>query len=83
MDDEIRQILVKYGRIPVNVATLSDDDGLFEAGMTSHANVNVMLALEEAFDIEFPEAMLRRSTFSSIAAIRDALLELSAVRVVP
>jgi len=77
MDDEIRQILVTHSRIPVDVATLSDDDDLFEAGMTSHANVNVMLALEDAFDFEFPEAMLRRSTFSSISAIRDAVTELT------
>jgi len=83
MDDEIREILVECGRIPVDVATLSDDDGLFEAGMTSHANVNVMLALEDAFDIEFPEAMLRRSTFSSIAAIRDAVTYLTTVGVAP
>jgi acyl carrier protein len=46
MEDEIRQILATHGRIPVDIATLSDDDDLFEAGMTSHANVNVMLALE-------------------------------------
>jgi len=41
--------------------------------MTSHASVNVMLALEEAFDVEFPESMLRKSTFESVAAIRTAL----------
>jgi acyl carrier protein len=80
MDDEIRQILTEYGRMPVDVAALADDDGLFEAGMTSHANVNVMLALEDAFDIEFPEAMLRRSTFASIAAIREAVNELLTVQ---
>lgn len=79
MDDQIRQILASHGRIPVDVATLTDDDDLFEAGMTSHANVNVMLALEDEFDVEFPEAMLRRSTFASIAAIRDAVHELTAV----
>lgn len=79
MDDQIRQILATHGRIPVDVATLSDDDDLFEAGMTSHANVNVMLALEDAFDIEFPEAMLRRSTFASITAIREAVTGLTAV----
>ena len=44
--------------------------------MTSHASVNVMLALEDEFDIEFPEAMLRKSTFESIAAIRGAFGEL-------
>jgi acyl carrier protein len=79
MDEQIRQILAAHGRIPVEVETLSDNDDLFEAGMTSHANVNVMLALEDAFDIEFPEAMLRRSTFASVAAIREAVTELTSV----
>ena len=38
--------------------------------MTSHASVNVMLALEGEFEIEFPDHMLKRSVFESIA--RDA-----------
>ncbi|MGH9091704.1 MAG: acyl carrier protein [Acidimicrobiales bacterium] len=79
MDDQIRQILASHGRIPVDVETLTDEDDLFEAGMTSHANVNVMLALEDAFDIEFPEAMLRRSTFATVGAIREAVEGLTAV----
>jgi len=45
--------------------------------MTSHASVNVMLALEDAFDIEFPEHMLRKRTFESVTAIRAALSELT------
>lgn len=83
MDEEIRQILATHSRIPRDVATISDDDELFEAGMTSHANVNVMLALEDSFDIEFPEAMLRRSTFSSIAAIRTAVTDLTLTGATP
>jgi acyl carrier protein len=46
--------------------------------MTSHASVNVMLALEDAFGVEFPDAMLRKSTFASVSAIRDALGTLGA-----
>ncbi len=42
--------------------------------MTSHASVNVMLALEDALDIGFPEAMLRKATFESVAAIEAALI---------
>lgn len=45
--------------------------------MTSHASVSVMLALEETYGVEFPEYLLRKSTFSSIAAIRQALDDLS------
>jgi acyl carrier protein len=78
MDDSIRRILSEHGRMPVDVSTLDDEADLFEHGLTSHANVNVLLALEEEFDIEFPEEMLRRSTFESIAAIRAALGQLMA-----
>jgi acyl carrier protein len=44
--------------------------------MTSHASVQVMLALEEAFDVEFPDSMLTRSVFGSIASISAALEQL-------
>ena len=54
--------------------SLADDADLYQAGMTSHASVNVMLALEDNFDIEFPDAMLNRGVFESIASI-DAALE--------
>jgi hypothetical protein len=36
-----------------------------------------MLALESAFDIEFSDHMLKRSVFSSVASIRDAVAELA------
>jgi acyl carrier protein len=73
LDANIREILGKQGRLPVDANLLNDTDDLFEAGMTSHASVNVMLALEDTFDIEFPEELLRKATFSSILAIRAAL----------
>jgi acyl carrier protein len=77
MDEIIRNILTEHGRFPVAVATISDADDLFLAGMTSHASVNVMLELEDEFDFEFPESMLRKSAFGSVAAIRTALIELT------
>jgi acyl carrier protein len=78
MNEKIRQVIADHARLPADVRTLSDDDDLFQAGMTSHASVNVMLGLEDAFDIEFPDRMLRREVFESIAAIRAALEELQA-----
>jgi acyl carrier protein len=76
MTDEIRAVLAEHGRLATDVSTLADDDDLYQAGLTSHAGVNVMLALEDAFDVEFPEAMLRKKTFESVAAIKGALDEL-------
>jgi len=78
MTDKIRQTLRDHARLPVDVETLSDDADLYQAGMTSHASVNVMLALEDAFDVEFPDHLLRRSVFESVASIRAALNELHA-----
>jgi acyl carrier protein len=77
MTDQIREIVKQHGRMPADVDSLPDDADLFVAGMSSHASVNVMLALENAFDVEFPDEMLTRSTFASIAAIRVALEQLS------
>ena len=76
MNDEIRQIIREHARLPVDVDSLTDDADLYEAGMTSHASVNVMLAIEDHFDLEFPDHMLKRSVFESIAAIASALQEL-------
>lgn len=76
MTEEIRNVLRDHARLPGDVDSLRDHDDLYQAGMTSHASVNVMLALEDAFDVEFPDAMLKRSSFESIAAIRDVLGEL-------
>jgi acyl carrier protein len=76
VNDEIRQIIRDHARLPVDVDSLSDNADLYEAGMTSHASVNVMLAIEDHFDLEFPDHMLKRSVFESIAAIASALQEL-------
>ena len=76
MKDQIRQVIKEHGQLSVDIDTLGDDSDLYQAGMTSHASVNVMLGLESAFDIEFPDQMLTRSVFSSVAAIRGALSQL-------
>jgi acyl carrier protein len=77
MDDEIRSVLATHARLATPVDALGVDTDLYDAGMTSHASVTVMLALEDAFDIEFPERLLRKATFSSVSAIRAALEQLT------
>ena len=75
--DTIREIIAEHGRLSVDVGTLAVGDDLYAAGLTSHASVSLMLAIEDAFDIEFPEELLKRSTFGSIAAIEEAVNELA------
>ena len=76
MKDQIRQILSDHARLSSDASALDDDADLYQAGMTSHASVNVMLALEDAFDVEFPDAMLKRSVFQSVSSIAAALSSL-------
>lgn len=74
----IRAVLRDHGRLKQDVALLDPGADLYQSGLTSHASVNVMLALESAFDVEFPDHMLKRSVFGSIESIRRALGELAA-----
>ena len=67
---------MEIGLLQADINTLADDADLYAAGLTSHATVNLMLALEEAFDVEFPDRLLRRRTFSSVNAIAEALAEI-------
>jgi acyl carrier protein len=73
MDEMIRSILAQHGRLSADVAQLDDEADLYRVGLTSHASVNVMLALEDAFDVEVPDTMLRKATFQSIGAIRSMI----------
>ena len=73
---KIRNILKQHGRLSKEVEGLADGADLYQAGMTSHASVNVMLALEAEFDIEFPDHMLRRDVFASMIAMSLAIQEL-------
>ena len=44
--EAIRAILREHGRLAEDVATLCDQSDLFQAGLSSHASVTLMLALE-------------------------------------
>jgi acyl carrier protein len=77
MQDQIRDILVKYASLPA-AADLDQKADLFSAGMSSHGSVQLMLALEDTFDIEFPDNLLNRKSFSTIAMIEQVVAQLVA-----
>ncbi len=76
-NERIRDILRQYGRLSVDIDGLSDEADLYAAGLTSHTTVSVMVALEDHFGVEFPERMLRRRSFESVASISAAIAELT------
>lgn len=71
--ETIRQVLAEHGRLTKDAMQLSADADLYQLGLTSHASVNIMLALEGAFDIEFPDYMLTRGMFASIDSLGSAV----------
>lgn len=70
---KVRHVLSQHGRLSTPVDQILDTSDLYNAGLTSLATVGLMLALEEQFDIEFPDKMLGRKTFASIESIVGAI----------
>lgn len=77
MEEIVREVLSQHAGLVRDAMSLDSYADLFAAGMTSHASVNVMLGLEDALDVEFPDSLLKKSTFTSIASIIDAVDSLS------
>jgi acyl carrier protein len=73
MQDQIRDVLATHGRMAIDPREVDERADLYELGLTSHASVDVMLALEEEFDIEFPDEVLKKSTFESVHNIAQVI----------
>ena len=78
--NKIRMILKTHGKLSVDAVTLADNDDLYEAGLSSFATVQLMLALEDEFGVEIPEKLLNRRTFASISAIANVVESLNGAR---
>lgn len=57
----------------VDPRTVTADADLYQLGLTSHASVNMMLTLEDEFDVEFPDEALKKSTFACVCNIEQGL----------
>ncbi|MFN8073386.1 MAG: acyl carrier protein [Mycobacterium sp.] len=73
MQEQIRRVIAAHGRLPVDALEVPANADLYALGFTSHASVNVMLALEDEFDVEFPDEVLKKSTFASVENIERVL----------
>jgi acyl carrier protein len=77
---QIRDILARHARLSVDVSQLQDESDLYQAGLTSLITVNLLLAIEDHFDVEFPDELLSRRTFQSIRALAEAVRGLAEKR---
>ena len=75
-EEQIRKIVSQHATLGVGLDSLSDDSDLYAAGLSSLSTVNVMLALEDHFDVEFKDSMLGRKTFGSIRSLAETIEEL-------
>ena len=73
IQNEIRDVLAAHGRMAVDPREVDSQADLYDLGLTSLASVYVMLALEDAFDIEFPDDVLKKSTFASVHNIEQVV----------
>jgi acyl carrier protein len=74
--EAIREILTESGQLAVPIETLDDNADLFAFGLDSLAIVNVLIGIEERFDIEFPDELLSRRSFSSITTLDNIVARL-------
>lgn len=77
MQTRIREIVASHGKMSIDPTDLDASADLYELGLTSHASVNVMLALEDEFDIEFPDEDLKKATFASVDNIEAVVSRLA------
>jgi acyl carrier protein len=75
---KIRALLGRLGEFPTDPEALRDDADLHAAGLSSYGTVELMVAIEEEFRVEFPDTLLTRSTFGSIDAVAAAVSTLLA-----
>jgi len=79
MKERIQKIVKENAGLGGRFEGIDNSTDLYRAGMTSYASVVLMIALENEFGLEFPDAMLSRSVFESIDAIAEAIESLQQV----
>ncbi|MEO8052802.1 MAG: acyl carrier protein [Acidobacteriota bacterium] len=78
--ERIKQIIKNCAGLGLDPEKLEHSTDLYRAGMTSYGSVVLMIALENEFELEFPDAMLSRSVFETIDSIASAIESLQQVQ---
>lgn len=79
VEADVREILRAKSGLGDSVLTMPASEDLWQQGMSSMASVAVMVALEEAFSVKFPQEKLRHATFGSITNIVTCVHDLMGV----
>ncbi|MGY1437027.1 phosphopantetheine-binding protein [Streptomyces reniochalinae] len=69
----VRKLIDQQLNFAAHGLQLKDDDNLWDLGMTSLTCLGLMLSIEDSFDVELPEEVLRESTFRTVESITAAV----------
>ncbi len=71
--NELCSLIDEMKLLSVPASTLVPDQDLYEHGLTSFGSVQLMLAIEDRFGIEFADSMMNRKTFQTLTSIESAI----------
>lgn len=77
LPEDIRETLKGVPNLSETIDSVGEDENLFDKGLDSFGSVQLMLALEERYNIEFPDNLLNRRSFSTIRIIVETVSKLT------
>lgn len=69
LENEIAEIVAKYGNLQVAASEIQHDGDLFAMGMSSYSAVQIMMAVEDRYDLRFRDELLKKEYFSSVSRL--------------
>ncbi len=73
IEHRVKQVIVRTLSLEVDAEEIDDEDALFGGGLglNSMATIEIIVGLEEEFDIEVPDEELRVELFDSVQTMAD------------
>ncbi len=73
IEHRVKQVIIRTLSLEVDAEEIDDDDALFGGGLglNSMATIEIIVGLEEEFDIEVPDEELRVELFDSVQTMAD------------
>jgi len=74
----LKELAVEHIAALNSVGQVDVDSDLAELGLDSMSAMNLLLDMEDEFDVQFPEEYLTAEVFSTLATLATAILVLAA-----
>ncbi len=73
IEHRVKQVIIRTLSLEVDADEIDDEDELFGGGLgiNSMATIEIIVGLEEEFDIEVPDEDLRVEIFDSVQTMAD------------